>query len=202
MSLNKIFQPIFSKIYLRVILQKFYGKDVIVLGHGSLLLSSSKVRVYDKKNGAITIGQHSIIRGEIVILGHGGRCEIGDYCYIGDGTRLWSAASIVIGNRVLISHNVNIFDSQTHPISARKRHEEFGTILSSGFPKHNDLNEKPVRVEDDVLVGASSIILRGVRIGQGAIIAAGAVVTKDVPPWTIVAGNPARVIREIPEDER
>ena len=62
--------------------------------------------------------------------------------------------------------------------------------------------EKPVLICDDVLIGCMAVILKGVTIGEGAIVGAGSVVTKDVPPWTIVAGNPARVIREIPEDER
>ncbi len=52
------------------------------------------------------------------------------------------------------------------------------------------------------MIGAKSIIVRGVTIGEGAIVGAGSVVTRDVPPYTIVAGNPARIIREIPEDEQ
>ena len=59
-----------------------------------------------------------------------------------------------------------------------------------------------MRIEDDVLIGCMSIVLRGVTIGQGAVIGAGSVVTGDVAPYSIVAGNPARLIREIPQDER
>jgi acetyltransferase-like isoleucine patch superfamily enzyme len=61
---------------------------------------------------------------------------------------------------------------------------------------------KPVKINDRVWIGFNSIILKGVTIGEGGIVGAGSVVTKDVPPYTIVAGNPARVIREIPIDER
>jgi acetyltransferase-like isoleucine patch superfamily enzyme len=57
-------------------------------------------------------------------------------------------------------------------------------------------------ISDFVWIGANVIILKGVTIGEGAIVGAGSVVTKDVPPYTIVAGNPARIIREIPENER
>lgn len=60
----------------------------------------------------------------------------------------------------------------------------------------------PVKICNKVWIGFNSIILKGVTIGEGSIVGAGSVVTKDVPPWTIVAGNPARIIREIPENER
>ena len=56
---------------------------------------------------------------------------------------------------------------------------------------------KPVIVEDDVLMGANAVVLEGCRVGQGAVVAAGAVVTKDVPPYKVVAGTPARIIKEI-----
>jgi acetyltransferase-like isoleucine patch superfamily enzyme len=197
----KFIRTVYSRLYFRL-LSKKYGSLSIVMGKHSMLFPSSLIRIYAPKENAVVIGSESAIRGEIVILGHGGGCHIGDYCFVGSGTRLWSAKSITIGDRVLISHNVNIFDSQTHPISARKRHEEFIAILSSGFPKENALGEKNVVIEDDVLIGAAAIILRGVRIGQGSIVGAGSVVVHDVPPWTIVAGNPARIIREIPENER
>jgi acetyltransferase-like isoleucine patch superfamily enzyme len=60
----------------------------------------------------------------------------------------------------------------------------------------------PVIIGNSVWIGVNSTILKGVTIGEGSVVGAGSVVTKDVPPWTIVAGNPARVIREIPENER
>ena len=61
---------------------------------------------------------------------------------------------------------------------------------------------KPVRIGDKAWLGLRVIILKGVEIGEGAVVAAGSVVTKDVPSWTIAAGNPAKVIREIPIEER
>lgn len=161
-------------------------------------------RIYNNLGNvnAIQIGAFTHIKGEILTFGHGGKITIGEYCYIGEQVKIWSAKCINIADRVLISHNVNIFDSLTHPISARKRHEHFKAIKTSGHPKKLDLSEKPVVIESDVWIGCLSIVLPGVTIGEGAVIGAGSVVTKDVPPWTIVAGNPAQVIREIPLHER
>lgn len=150
----------------------------------------------------ITIGACTHVKGELLTFGHGGKIAIGEFCFIGEQTRIWSAKEITLGDRVLISHNVNIFDNDTHPVNPQARHEQFKQIITTGQPKSIDLKERPVIIADDVLVGCNSIILPGVLIGKGAIVGAGSVVTRDVPPYTIVAGNPAKVIREIPEDER
>ena len=77
------------------------------------------------------------------------------------------------------------------------RHDQFVAIITEGQPKEiTTLDEKKVEIGDDVPVGAMSIILRGVTIGKGSIIGAGSVVTKDVPPYSIVAGNPAWIVRK------
>lgn len=133
---------------------------------------------------------------------HGGQIRIGEWCYVGEGTRIWSAASIEIGNRVLISHSANVFDSLTHPIGAAARHEQVRQIFTSGHPRELSLDESPVRICDDAWVGAGAMVLRGVTVGEGAVVAAGAVVTKDVPAFSIVAGNPAVLVRELRPDER
>lgn len=146
----------------------------------------------------VCFGKYTVIRGEFFIFAHGGKISMGDYCYVGEGTRIWSSASIQIGNRVLISHNVNIFDSDTHPIDDPvARHEQFKAIITTGHPSQIDLHEQPVVIEDDVLICCQSVILKGVTIGEGAVVAAGSIVTKDVPPYTLVAGNPARPIRKL-----
>ena len=121
---------------------------------------------------------------------------------MGEGTRIWSAESISIGHRVLISHSVNIMDSLTHPIRASERHAQTREILTSGHPRKLSLDEKPVVIHDDAWIGACALVLRGVTLGEGSIVAAGAVVTSDVPAFTIVAGNPAVIVRELKPDER
>lgn len=148
----------------------------------------------------VTVGRHTHVRGELLTFGHGGRISIGDFCYVGEGTRIWSARAITVGDRVLISHNVNIFDNDTHPIaSPPARHSQFQDIIEGRATLDIDLNEAPVLIGDDVLIGCQSIIISGINVGKGAVVGAGSVVTKDVPPYTIVAGNPARVVRVLKE---
>ena len=183
--------------------QYFYPVPVCcVKGPGSVLYDTARISNNLGNVEKIRIGERTHVRGELLTFGHGGDIRIGDYCYVGEGTRIWSGRLISIGNRVLISHNCNIFDNITHPYSPLGRHNQFKTIITSGHPADIDLLDSPVIIEDDVLIGAGSIILKGVTIGRGAIIGAGSVVTKNVPPYTIAAGNPAKAIRELTVEER
>jgi acetyltransferase-like isoleucine patch superfamily enzyme len=193
-------RAIYLKIF-NLMLLKRYGNSLSV-GSGSRFHPSARVAINCRFRGAVTIGMRCIVLGELLNFGHGGQIIIGDDCYVGEGARLWAAKRILVGNRVLISHNVNIFDNLTHPVSAKLRQRQFADIRTIGHPKEIDLGERPVGICDDALIACGAILLRGVTVGEGSIIGAGSVVTKDVPPWTIVAGNPAKVIREIPENER
>jgi acetyltransferase-like isoleucine patch superfamily enzyme len=94
---------------------------------------------------------------------------------------------IEIGNRVLLGSNVVVMDTDFHPLDAKERARGASTQRS-----------EPVRIEDDVFVGTQALILKGVTIGRGAVIGAASVVTRDVPAWTIVAGNPARPRGRVP----
>ena len=147
----------------------------------------------------LNIGENSVIRGQLLIFAHAGKIDIGKDCYIGEGTRLWSADSIKIGNRVFISHNVNIHDSNSHSINPELRYSHFLAIMSTGHPRTNDfdIQSKPIFIEDDVWIGFNSTILKGVKISKGSVVAACSVVTKDVPEFVIVAGNPATIVKEI-----
>lgn len=151
---------------------------------------------------SITVGPNSHIRGQLFTFGHGGRITMGSYCYVGDNSKLWSAVALTIGDRVLIGHNSSVFDSDTHPLNPAARHRQYVDIISKGHPSLIDLREEPVIIEDDVWIGCNVVVLKGVTIGRGAVVGAGSVVTKDVPPHVIVAGNPARVVRELSPDER
>jgi acetyltransferase-like isoleucine patch superfamily enzyme len=183
-------------------LRRLSGRATCVLGDGAKLLSSARIRNARGDSRHIRVGDYTLVAGELLVFAHGGDIRIGNWCYVGEGTRIWSAGTIHIGDRVLIAHNVNIFDSLTHPLNARQRHTHFRTIMLTGHPRVIDLGEQPVMVGDDAWIGANACVLPGVVIGEGGVVGAGSVVTQDVPPYTIVAGNPARVIRELSPDER
>ena len=151
---------------------------------------------------SISVGSNTHIRGQLLTFGHGGRITMGNYCYLGDNSKIWSAKEITIGERVLIAHNTSIFDSDTHPVSARERHQHFAQIIAKGHPTELDLAEEAVTIEDDVWIGCNVVVLKGVTIGRAAVIGAGSIVTKDVPPHVIAVGNPARVVRELRSNER
>jgi len=183
-------------------LRRFSGKATCVMGKGAKLASSARIRNICNSDKHILVGDHTLISGELLAFPSQGNISVGKWCYVGEGSKLWAAMSITIGDRVLISHNVNIFDSLTHPINAQKRHHHYKTIMQSGHPPSIDLGAEPVTIKNDVWIGANACVLRGVTIEEGAIIGVGSVVTKNVPPYTIVAGNPAQVIRELNSDER
>lgn len=187
---------------LHYIIQRILFRPTCILEEGARLTSTARIRNALRETRSIRVGRHSTICGELFLFAHGGEISIGEWCYVGEGARVWSSRAVHIGDRVLISHNVNIFDSLTHPLSARQRHAQFKAITHTGHPRTIDLGERPVMVGNDVWIGANACVLRGVTIGEGAIVGAGAVVTHDIPPYTIVAGNPARVIRELGTDER
>ena len=168
----------------------------------TLFYKTAVIKNHRRDHEAIQIGHNSHIRGELLVFGHGGKIIIGDYCYVGENTRIWSGTKISIGDRTLIAHSVNVFDNLIHPISPKERHVHFKNIISSGHPTNINLKDKPVTIGCDVLIGAQAIILKGVSIGNGAIVGAGSLVTKDVPPYTMVAGNPAHIIRVLTEEER
>lgn len=185
-----------------LMLQRLAGRATCELHPGAALHVGARVRNARGDSSKIVVGSHSRVLGDLFTFAHGGEIRIGQWCYVGKASRIWSAASIELENRVLVSHSVNIFDSLTHPIQAAARHAQVRSIFEEGHPRNLWLDESPVRIRNDAWIGAGAMVLRGVTIGEGAIVAAGAVVTKDVPPYTIVAGNPAVVVRELSADER
>jgi acetyltransferase-like isoleucine patch superfamily enzyme len=143
---------------------------------------------------AITIGNNSLIEGELTTFPLAKELKIGEWCFVGVGTRIWCRDRIIIGNRVFIAHNVDIFDNLTHPMDAMERYLQFQAMSTTGHPDWVNLDPKPIFIDDDCWIGAGAAIMRGVKIGKRAIIAARAVVTKDVADDTIVAGIPAKIV--------
>lgn len=187
---------------LRHLLRSLTGKAACRKAPTAKLFSTAQILNPRRNPDDIRIGGYSMVRGELFAFGHGGRISIGEWCYVGENSRIWSGASVTIGDRVLIAHDVNIFDNTTHPMRASERHRQCVSIYSQGHPLDIDLDDSPVTIGNDAWIGAGSKILKGVTVGEGAIIAAGSVVTKDVPAWTIVGGNPAKILRELTAEER
>jgi acetyltransferase-like isoleucine patch superfamily enzyme len=150
---------------------------------------------------ALRIGDYSWIAGEVRVLTPTARVSIGDHCYVGPGARIWAAASITVGRFVLMAHYVDILDNNSHSLSAAERRREASDLFERGVEiDFTQVGVGPVVVEDDVWIGTKTTILKGVRIGRGAVIAANSLVTHDVAPFTLSGGNPLRVLRKLPEE--
>jgi acetyltransferase-like isoleucine patch superfamily enzyme len=111
---------------------------------------------------------------------------IGDNVLIGRDCRFYAANGIVIGNDVMIANTVSLI-SVDHEFSDKKR-----PMNAQGL----HLDESSIVIGDDVLIGDKVVVLKKVKIGKGSIIGAGSVVTKDIPPYSIAAGNPAIVVKK------
>ncbi len=147
--------------------------------------------------GAIVVGNQSLCMGELLVIAPSGRIAIGDWCYLGPDSQLWSLESIEVGDRVYVSHGAKVFDNNSHSLSAGERHARYRELRTKG--RHlipEEVTHRPVRIENDVWIGFNAAVLKGVTLGRGAVIGAAAVVTHDVPPYTVVVGNPARKVGE------
>lgn len=175
---------------------RFRLRNVVALSIGK----DSKVRldrVTPVKNCQMNVGRDCIINTRISFDRENAKFVCGHRCYIGFSS-LVIGESIKFGDDVVISWGVTIVDHNSHAISWADR---AGDVLDWGQGKKDwsNVSVAPVTIEDKAWIGFNAIILKGVTIGEGAIVAAGAVVTKDVPRYSIVGGNPAKVIRTLPE---
>ena len=116
------------------------------------------------------------------------RLIIGDRSHCGAFFTAVVGADITIGNDVLIANRVQIFAYDSHPLDMEARAQHLPADPSTS---------RPVVIEDKAWIGAGALLLKGVTIGRGAVVAAGSVVTKSVPPQTLVAGNPARIVKHL-----
>jgi acetyltransferase-like isoleucine patch superfamily enzyme len=160
-------------------------------GEGSRILVTGRiVNSGDAQN--VVLGKMTWLAGELLVYPHDGRIEIGDYCYIGEGTRIWSLSSVKVGSRVFLSHGVNVHDNDAHSLSASERHRHFRELVQMGAASFVEtVSTGDIEICDDAWIGFNSTILKGVTIGEGAIVGACSTVTHDVAPYTVVAGNPA-----------
>jgi len=171
--------------------------DTYIIGSGTDMFPW---RIRGGKRCKLVIGHNCIMRCNVVFENENSYLTVGDRCFIGNGL-ISAAHGIEIGNDVLISWGVTITDHNSHSLKFSERQKDVENW-------HNDKKDwsgvktAKVVIQDRVWIGFNAIILKSVTIGEGAIVGAGSVVSKDVPPYTIVAGNPAKIIRELGPDER
>lgn len=146
------------------------------------------------------IATGTIIEARLTFECDDSKISIGKNTFIG-AAHLVCSKSIIIGNNVLIAWGCTVVDHDSHALQFSLRKDDV-TDWFQGEKDWSNVKRKAVSIKDKVWIGFNSIILKGVTIGEGSIVGAGSVVTKDIPPWSIVAGNPAKIIREIPEHER
>lgn len=154
------------------IFQRTLG-STIALGDGLELRSSPRSNPLSPKTPCL----FSTRRREAMIV-------VGVDCGF-SGVVIVSATRVEIGDRVLIGSNSTIMDTDFHPLSPEAR------------ARGEAARSRPVRIEDDVFIGTQVLILKGVTVGQGAVVGAGSVVVRDVPPGSIVAGNPAQIVGRV-----
>lgn len=170
----------------------------VVLGPDTQLLGPHSLRQFrSRANPALTIGAHCTMDGVHFAIGMDGRIEIGDYCYF-TNAMLLCELEIRIGSYVVLGWNVAVADTDYHPIAPAQRIADAIACspLGQGRPRP-EIVRRPIEIEDDVWIGPNATILKGVRIGCGAFIEPGALVTRDVPPRARVLGNPARIVGEV-----
>lgn len=148
----------------------------------------------------LSIGAGSIVDATFSFERPGARIVIGTGTFIGRST-LVAAREVQVGNDVLISWDVTIVDHDSHSIRFSERRNDVRD-WRDGQKNWEHVSDAPVIIGHKAWIGFGAKILKGVTIGEGAIVGAGAIVTKNVPEWTVVAGNPARVIRELGTHER
>ena len=178
----------------RMLLARHSGVDI----HSTAKVNFRGVRLHD--DCRLEIGEGSIVDGTLVCERVGACIAIGRNSFIG-GSLLASASRIEVGDDVLISWGCNIVDHNSHAIGWTQRRQDVRDWYH-GTKDWTHVAVKPVRICDRAWIGLNVIILKGVEIGEGAVVAAGSVVTKSIPPWSIAAGNPAKVIREISVEDR
>lgn len=144
----------------------------------------------------LQIGSEVGMFGELVTEHPDANIVIGSRTFIG-GSRIISAHRIEIGDDVMISWGCNIYDHNSHAVSWEGRKRDVCDWYYERPKDWSNVARAPILIGDKVWIGMCCIILKGVTIGEGAIVAAGSVVTKDVPPFTVVAGNPAKIIRSL-----
>ena len=191
----------------RDITLKKYSK-YINIDENTVLLPEFNVDIRDEQrsdDNILKIGKECMVACDIIFEKDTGKVVIGDRTNIGNDTKIISINSIEIGADVTISWGCTIYDHNSHSVYWNERKNDnircLKDYIASGnsikSKEWNNVKSKAIKIEDKVWIGFDCVILKGVTIGEGAVVGARSVVTRDVPPYTVVAGNPARVVKRL-----
>jgi acetyltransferase-like isoleucine patch superfamily enzyme len=168
-----------TRIAQRYLVPRLVKSVYFYLRYRCLISPQASVQLSDR----ITLGRGTVVKPYAVIINHSGRIAIGAHCAISSFNHISTGdEDLVIGDHVRIAPNVTI-------LGADRNVKQRDTLIVNQGRSHKSTN-----IGHDVLIGAGAVILPGCSIGKGAVIGAGSVVTRDVAPYAIVAGSPARVI--------
>jgi maltose O-acetyltransferase len=169
--------------------------NVTTIGADHVFVRSTYVRLADGSDkNDIVIGDHAMISGTLVSENHG-KIHLGAYVYLRENSTIGAVNSVAIGDYSSIADYVVILDNNNHPINPIDRQLKSSSPKGSDYRKWRHSESAPIVIGKNVWIGSFARVCKGVTVGDNSIIAANAVVTKDVPPNTIVAGNPAKIVK-------
>jgi len=196
----------FKKSRNEAAINEFHNNPQIRIGH-SLLFGEFKLSARSPKRNKIyiNIGDDSMVGGNFIFESTNGEVNIGNRVYLAGGNII-CINKIDIEDDVFISWGVYMFDNDSHSVNYKHRIADMDNHLKdwkSGKQNYNEskdwsqVSSASIRICQYAWIGMEVIILKGVTIGRGAIVGAGSVVTRDVEPWTVVGGNPAKIIKRL-----
>jgi len=165
------------------------------VGENTVIDSSASFRrFFSKRPVGLKLGSHVTIKGSSLATEEDAVIEIGDYSYVLNAS-LACHERISVGRFVYIASGVTIVDSDFHPVDPAARLADTVALSPVGDKSRRPaVTARPVVIEDEVWIGFNATILKGVRIGRGAVVGPGAVVLTDVGPGQTVMGNPAKPV--------
>lgn len=192
-------KEILFKAYLKKVSKFMEGQNVCYMPGFRLTILNP---AWDKKY--VKVGKNTMLDCQIHFESGEGEVIIGDQVYIGAST-LICRTRIEFESNIFVAWGTYFYDHDSHSLHYEDRRRDLVQQVENyrqgkDFRTNKNwsvVNSKPIKVCSDAWIGMNCIILKGVTIGAGAIVAAGSVVTKDVPPWAVVAGNPARLVKYV-----